>query len=402
MKAIENLRPEQQDVVRTQVRSLLERTEAFTHVPPDERRRIAQGLVNVVAFLADPAAGQRELAANGTAPDDESSTEGTHVPGSSSPGEADGTAPAAGLAVAEPMADRLTVNNQKNAAQKTGDRLAGKQDLVGKDFKAAGTEAGVDAFRDLVDTVDFPKFVSGLIEGVFTSIVDSSIRQMQAYGKLLEGVVKSVDQYASDHISQNQARDYLTGKFPDLTIDTNGGQPRLKLRAGLDDEDKALEGIKSALGLKELDLDDEASEAQLARQAQLEMARMRQQQLATMVLLGINRIVVTDGLINAKVVFDVKASDTASRRARASMYDTDEKSRQTHDGGGWFSSDFDNTQQRHKTVVSSSVDDTSESKAQLKANLTGEVRVNFKSETFPLDKMASPTQIASVNQAAQK
>ncbi len=398
MKAIENLRPEQQDVVRTQVRSLLERTEAFSHVPPDERRRIAQGLVNVVAFLADPAAGQQGAPA-GTAPDDAPGTQALPVPGASAPGAAEGTAPAAGgLALAEPLAQR----REKTAAEKTGDRLAGKQDTVGKDFEAAGTRAGVEAFGDLVDTVDFPKFVSGLIEGVFTSIVDSSIRQMQAYGKLLEGVVKSVDQYASDHITQNQARDYLTGKFPDLTIDANGGQPRLKLRSGLDDDDKALEGIKTALGLKELDLDDEASEAQLARQAQLEMARMRQQQLATMVLLGINRIVVTDGLINAKVVFDVKAGDTANRGARASMYDDKQKSRQTHDGGGWFSSDYDNRQERHKTVVSSSVDDSSESKAQLKANLTGEVRVNFKSETFPLEKMASQTQIASVNERAQK
>jgi hypothetical protein len=112
--------------------------------------------------------------------------------------------------------------------------------------------------------------------------------------------------------------------------------------------------------------------------------------------------VVTDGLINAKVVFDVRASDTAGRRATASMYDDQEQSRQTHEGGGWFSGDYDNTQQRHKTVVSSSVDDTSESRANLKANLTGEVRVNFKSETFPLDRMASQTEIASVNERAQR
>ena len=52
------------------------------------------------------------------------------------------------------------------------------------------------------------------------------------------------------------------------------------------------------------------------------MARSRQQLLASMVLLGINRIVVTDGAINAKVVFDLKANDEAKREARASLYDT--------------------------------------------------------------------------------
>jgi len=140
----------------------------------------------------------------------------------------------------------------------------------------------------------------------------------------------------------------------------------------------------------------------LLQRAKVEMARSKQQMLATMVLLGINRIVVTDGLINAKVVFDVKASDTATRHATASMYDDKTTERQFGDSGGWFSSDYDNTQETHKTVVSSVVDDTSDSKAQLKATMSGEVRVNFKSETFPLDKMASSLQIDSVNQRAAK
>lgn len=382
MKPIDNLRPDQRDEVRAQVRGLLERSEAFSAMPADERKRIAGGLVDVVAFLADPAAGQPELA-----------------DAVASPNVSQNGASAGGLSVAEGLAEPA-----KTGAQKTADRLAAKQDLVGKDFKAAGTEAGTKAFRELVDSVDFPKFVSGLIEGVFTSIVDSSIRQMQAYGKLLEGVVKSVDQYASDHISRNQARDYLADRFPDtFTVDVDRESPRLRLRSGLEDEDAAMQQVQTAMGMKEgFDLDDEESEARLTRQAQLEMARMRQQQLATMVLLGINRIVVTDGLINAKVVFDVKASDTATRRARASLYDQQDTAKQSHDGHGWFSSSFDDTQEKHKTVVTSSVDDTSESKASLKANLTGEVRVNFKSETFPLEKMASSVQIQSVNERAQK
>jgi hypothetical protein len=384
MKPIQNLRPEQQDEVRAQVRALLERTDAFGQVPADTRRSIAQGLVDVVAFLADPAAGQPGLA----------------PAASNGDGATDAGSPlAGGAALAEPLAE-------KTAAQKTGDRLAGKQDVVGKDFKAGGMEAGTKAFKELVDTVDFPKFVSGLIEGVFTSIVDSSIRQMQAYGKLLEGVVKSVEQFASDHITQNQARDYLGDRFPDtFSVDTGGGKPRLRLRSGLDDEEKSLANVRTTLGIKEaFDVDDEEGEARLLRQAQLEMAKLRQQQLATMVLLGINRIVVTDGLINAKVVFDVKAQDSANRRARASLYDTqDDASSSTSSGGGWFSDDHgSSSSSAHKTVVSSSVDDTSESKAQMKANLTGEVRVNFKSETFPLDKMASQVQIGTVNERAQR
>jgi hypothetical protein len=50
----------------------------------------------------------------------------------------------------------------------------------------------------------------------------------------------------------------------------------------------------------------------------------------------------------------------------------------------------------HETTVESSVDDTSEAKAEVKANLTGEVRVNFKSDFFPMEKMANPQMIAAI------
>lgn len=329
----------------------------------DKQREFANRLVDVVAFLAKPT-----TAAEGQGID------------------------AAGLA-SKP---------EKTGAETLQDRLAGKQQFAGKEFGDGAMKAGTAAFQPLTQAVDFPKFVSQLIEGVFTSIVNSSIRQMQAYEKLLEGVVKSVDQFASENVSHNQARDYLKNRFPEtFDLQATGGKPRLVAKDGAPDD--AAARIKKELGYDgTLDFDDEESEAVLLQKAKVEMARSKQQLLATMVLLGINRIVVTDGLINAKVFIEVKASDTATRKATASMYDDKSTERQFGDSGGWFSGDYDNTQETHKTVVSSSLDDTSESKAQMKANLSGEVRVNFKSETFPLDKMASQMQIQSVNERAAK
>jgi hypothetical protein len=127
-----------------------------------------------------------------------------------------------------------------------------------------------------------------------------------------------------------------------------------------------------------------------------------------MVVLGINRIVVTDGLIHAKVVFDMRASDMARREAKASMFDKE----QSHFGtkasveyGGWFSpwdaSVSTEYSQDHVATVQSSVDDTSESKAEVKAKLSGEVRVNFKSDYFPMEKLASPQMIAAIQGNAQ-
>jgi len=366
MSALEKLTPDQQGVVRTQVRDLLGRTEAFAQMDRAKQKDFANQLVDVVAYLSNPA-----------------------------------TTPMAAGASDEVSAEGLA-EKKKGGVEKLQDRLAGKQQFAGKEFGDGAMKAGTQAFRDLVQAVDFPAFVSKLIEGVFTSIVNSSIRQMQAYGKLLEGVVKSVEQFASENVSGNQARDYLSNRFPDVfNVEISNGSPRLATKDSAPDD--AAARIKKELGFDgNLDLDDEESEAVLLQKAKVEMARSKQQLLATMVLLGINRIVVTDGLINAKVVFDVKASDTAARQAKASMYDDKTTERQFGDSGGWFSSDYDNTTETHKTVVSSAVDDTSESKAQLKANMSGEVRVNFKSETFPLEKMASSMQIQSVNDRAAR
>jgi hypothetical protein len=111
--------------------------------------------------------------------------------------------------------------------------------------------------------------------------------------------------------------------------------------------------------------------------------------------------VVTDGAINAKVVFELKASDQAQRQARASLYDSQlsmNKNTTVAGGGflGWGAATANVNEQRHVTTVSSAVDETSESKAEVKAKLSGEVRVNFKSDYFPMEKLATPGMIAAI------
>jgi hypothetical protein len=221
---------------------------------------------------------------------------------------------------------------------------------------------------------------------------------MDAYQKLLENVTKSVDNFAKDNFTINQGRDYLADRFPNLLqIDHSGGQPRLAPTE--EGEETGLGEIKTALGMeKEVDLSDEDSEKELARSAQFAMAKLRQKQLATMVLMGINRIVVTNGLINAKVVVDVRTKDTMSNvRTDASSYD-DQTTRTRQEGGGWFSSDF--KKNTHNTVVKSATEDkkTEDQSVETKAQLTGEVKINFKSETFPLDKLASQTDLEAVTE----
>ena len=360
---LEKLEPWQREHVRKEVRGLLQQSDAFSQLPDSARRDLARGLVDVVAFLARPEAAGGALAG---------ALEDKPKPGQQ-PGPVAGSSPA----TKQPSAG----GGRPGQQQGFGDAL----------------RAGAAAYRDMVDAVDFPKFVAGLIDGVFKSIVDASMRQMDAYTKLLASVSKSVDEFAKDNFTPNQGRDYLAGRFPtQLEIKVEGNQPRLVPTAA--GEESGLADVRAALGLdKEVDLSSEESEAELASRAQLELAKLRQKQISTMVLLGINRIVVTDGLINAKVVVDVKANDRQTKSKSASSFDDLVENKQTHDGGGWFSSSFEDSQSTHQTIVKSASDETSESKAEAKAKLTGEVRVSFKSETFPLDKMASQVQLDSIN-----
>jgi phage tail sheath protein FI len=62
----------------------------------------------------------------------------------------------------------------------------------------------------VLDAVDFPDFVAGLVQGVFGAIVDASLQQMEAYADLLAGVAKTVDEFTERNVPEGEARDLLT------------------------------------------------------------------------------------------------------------------------------------------------------------------------------------------------
>ncbi|KQQ78766.1 hypothetical protein ASF73_04445 [Xanthomonas sp. Leaf131] len=361
--------------VRPQVRRLLESSPGFRQLPVAEQQELARNMVRVASYMTNP---------DGLAKHELSKDGGVLVRD---------PAPPSARALADPVTQ---------AKNKASDKIG---TFAGDDFTAASVEQGGDNFKKYIGSVDFPAFVGGLIQNVFQAIVDASIQQMNAYGELLKSVAQTVDQFASDNISMNNARDWLVERFPEaLTIDASdaGSGPRLSLR----DEDNAagaLTQMKDTLQLAKPvdDLSDPDQESRLVQAARLQMARSRQQLLSSMVVLGINRIVVTDGAINAKVVFDFRAEDHAQRNAGASLYDSESSSNRRKSGMGinlgWGAAGTVNTSvQRHMTTVKSSVDEDSGSSQEMKAKLTGEVRVNFKSDYFPMEKLASPGMIASI------
>jgi hypothetical protein len=344
------------DELRRAVRALLESAQSFQELPDDERRAMATSLVQIMGYVTDPAAGL---------------------------GGALG-----------PTADGQPVSAALAAANETlQDNLSKKQSLVNKDFKAGAATEGAKVFKQLVTAVDFPKFVSNLIEGVYTSIVNSSIKQMQAYQKFLEAVVKSAQEFAAENITLDAARDFVAATHPAaVQVRRDGDGSHLELKPDVEDKDQP--DFQKTLGMTENVPLDEDNETKIVLAAQLKMAQQRQQQLATMLLLGLNRIVVTDGEIKASVLFDVKAHDTAQRDAFANVSDQTTSSTTT-ESGGWFS---DDTTKVDTSVSSaySEVRDKSTADIEAKAKLSGSVTVKFKSETFPLERFASQIEMGSL------
>lgn len=154
------------------------------------------------------------------------------------------------------------------------------------------------AFTDLLADVNFPQFVAGLIQGVFQAIVSSSIQQMEAYADLVKKVAQTVDQFTADVISDDDARDWLATAFSDCVLrDPVSGGLRLQAGDGYAEALPRLRLLPLPGPLRELRQAD--IEKKLVPAARRRLVASRQQLAASMVLMGINRIVVTSGRIGA-------------------------------------------------------------------------------------------------------
>jgi hypothetical protein len=365
------LSPEALARVRPQVQAMLTQIPSYSLLTPAEQMKLAHDMVKVLAYMDDP---------NGLVADLATQTKSRK--------------PVLARAQADPP----------DANEQTRQNLSHSPGFAGKDFAAGAARQGTEQFANLVKSVDFPSFVGGLINNVFRVLVETSIEQMRAYGELVAAVAKSAEEYMGENIGEGQGRDYLSQRFPDLVdvdIDSDG---KSKLRLKAEDGEAALSEIQNTIGMTDQkieDLDDEEQELRLVNAARLMMAKSRQQLLASMVMLGINRIVVTDGSITAKVMFSMRATDEAKRAYRAAAYDR-QTSRNTNVstfGGGFLGfagASVNVNEQSHVATVSTSNAEDSESKLDLQGKLTGEVRVNFKSDYLPLEKMATPQMINAI------
>jgi len=238
-------------VVRVAVRNLLQSSPSYRDLPPDKRREIASNTTRVASYMADPHGLLSKK------PRSRSVDAAARQPGAAVAAIRRSSAPAR-----SPAAAYVAVIADPRASD-------------------ASTAAAT-----LLQTVDFPDFVGDLIQGVFNSIVGSSIKQMETYAEMIKQVAATVDRFLTDGIGEAAARDWLAKRFAaQLELDPRGRLHwRVDPRVGACDLAGALSMSSHATDLRDL-----------VAAARRRMAVDRQQLVATMLMLGINGVVGTVG-----------------------------------------------------------------------------------------------------------
>jgi hypothetical protein len=241
---------------------------------------------------------------------------------------------------------------------------------------------------ETLEAVNFPAFVASLLTGTFQAIVDASVQQLREYARLVASLSQSLESFSAENVTLNQARDHLAQAHPQelqvvLPEPGRPGTPRLLPRP--DKQGTSPEWL-SKYGLEGETLTEELTEGPLLDAGRMRAGEERLQTLATMVLMGINRIVVNEGDLRAKLQFHAAAQDTVHADMQVQALGI-----AARDAGGGTATQ----------MMVSTVKVNAQADAAIKADLMGEVRISFRSETFPLERFADSAAIQLINRHAR-
>ncbi|MFO6448846.1 hypothetical protein ACLBKU_17065 [Erythrobacter sp. NE805] len=250
-----------------------------------------------------------------------------------------------------------------------------------------------DTARRTIQAISFPRFVAELIQGVFRAMLETNQVQLQQYLDLVRAVSQSLDGYASlGGGGDDAAKRWLAERFP-ASYAIEEPDPRDR-RPGEEPEPIELvtagspptpDALRAALGL-EADAEVPTSTEQLVGFVKRSLARNRQGMLATMVQMGMQRIVIDAGRINAAMRFHIDATSAAAEQAH-SGFDT-RTSASASASGGW--GPFSASASVSSTIGYVRTTDTqTEERTRVSAELDSSVELQFRTDQVPLDRIAS-------------
>lgn len=332
-------RPEIVAAVRACVRGLLEQSEAFATADPDTRRAVAHKMVKVALAGADLAAQDVELS----------------------------------QAIAESSAVRAPRPAPLATAQTASDQMG----------MAAARAAG-GTIQSLKTAIDFPGFVTSLINGVFGAITSSAITQLTQLSDLLDNVSASTESFTEQNIRDEDIVSWTVAKFPFFV---RQDESSLAVREGTDLTTQA-RTLKEGLGASESEvssIDESDLVGSLGPLVKRKMGRDRQQILGTLVQMGLQRIVVDEGRLHASMDMrvDTRSVSEEDKRSRSEV-GVETKASANVGVGAWGASA---SVAANYSQVQSDAQFTKE-EIDTRAGLRSSVDLAFRTEQIPLDRMA--------------
>jgi hypothetical protein len=244
----------------------------------------------------------------------------------------------------------------------------------GKDMGYKGYDPGfggdTGAFNDLVDSVDFPKFVADLLKGVFDANLKVMKQQTDSYIKLMKEASKSVGDFIKQVKDEESFLKLAETRREQYNVVVEDGKVALTTPDG-----------------EKVDTED-ADVKRHIMDAKIQMAQEHRMALQQVLVMGVTRLVVGGGEVDAAVEFSVKAK----RESGAHHDDKNINIVNTHMeydpplfglfGGPSGTIDVSNTNIRINTSDKKTTDD-------LSATLKGKVNIKFKTDYFKLDQFAT-------------
>jgi hypothetical protein len=261
-----------------------------------------------------------------------------------------------GLAVALPMATD-----------------SGKQ--MGFDGYKPGFEGSTQAFNELVDSVDFPQFVADLLKAVFDANLTVMKQQTDSYIKLMKEATKSTADFIKKINDDDTLASLAESKSEQYNLSMDQA-PDGTMKLGLTDPDG-----------NAVDMED-TKVKQAIMETKVRMAQEHRAALREVLLMGVTRLVVEKGQIEAGVEFQI----TANRKSTASHQDQNVNvaSLQLEYGGGLMGSLFGGPSGSFNMTNTNIQVNTAQKEATdtLAAKLQGKVNIQFKTDYFELDQFA--------------
>ena len=239
-----------------------------------------------------------------------------------------------------------------------------------------GFQGDTASFKELVDSVDFPKFVRDLLKAVFDANISVMKSQTDSYIKLMKEATKSSADFikkVKDEESFARLAESKSDKYNVTTEKQADGSSKLALTNP--------EGEK---------VDPEDAEVKKhILEAKINMAKEHRAALREVLLMGVTRLVVEKGEIDAAVEFTIHAARES--KAHHDDQNINTTSVEMEYGGGLLGGLFGGPSGSMSMTNTNIQVNTSDKKAtdDLTATLKGHVNIKFKTDYFKLDNFAN-------------